>query len=232
MFGFLRCSVLLTVAAAGAGGTLVGYNPAQLATYVWVSQGLIGVINFWTQLDLVERIKSGNIAADLLRPMDIMWMQLATELGRSLFGLVLRFTLPITVGAIFFDLYLPGKPHVYLLFVVAMVLSVLVGFLCRYILCLLCFWFLDIRGFWTAWVLCSGLLGGLQFPLPVWPDWLVTTLWVATPFPLLLQGPLDVLVERESGAVIGLQVVWLVILFGVSRLMQGRALRKLVVQGG
>lgn len=38
VFGFLRCFVLLAV-AAGGGGRAGGYSPAQIATYVWATQG-------------------------------------------------------------------------------------------------------------------------------------------------------------------------------------------------
>jgi ABC-2 type transport system permease protein len=37
VFGFLRCSVLLALAA---GGTVAGYDAGRLATFVWAGQGL------------------------------------------------------------------------------------------------------------------------------------------------------------------------------------------------
>ena len=49
VFGFLRCSVLLTVAGSGTG---LGYSGRQLVTYVWVGQGLIGVVLLWMQPEL------------------------------------------------------------------------------------------------------------------------------------------------------------------------------------
>jgi ABC-2 type transport system permease protein len=66
------------------------------------------------------------------------------------------------------------------------------------------------------------------------PD--VLPLWVATPFPSLFQTPLDVLVERDPAPVqlglVGVQLVWTVGVLAGCRLVQRRAERRLVVQGG
>jgi ABC-2 type transport system permease protein len=88
----------------------------------------------------------------------------------------------------------------------------------------------------VLWTLGSGVLSGLYFPLRLLPEWLTVTLWVATPLPGLLQTPLDVLVERDPPAMqaglVALQAVWAVALLALASLVQRRAERRLVVQGG
>jgi ABC-2 type transport system permease protein len=58
----------------------------------------------------------------------------------------------------------------------------------------------------------------------------------ATPFPSMLQTPIDVLSGWALGAaalaLVGSQVAWLVVLVGLARLVQWRAGLRLVVQGG
>jgi ABC-2 type transport system permease protein len=57
----------------------------------------------------------------------------------------------------------------------------------------------------------------------------------ATPFPSLIQLPLDVLVERgppESSLWVAVQAAWAVIILALCRWVQRRGERKLVVQGG
>ncbi len=87
-----------------------------------------------------------------------------------------------------------------------------------------------------VWVVASGAGSGLYFPITVLPDWLALTLWIGTPFPSLMQAPLDVLVER-GGTGLGLllvagQAAWVLALVGLGRVVQARAVRRLVVQGG
>jgi len=73
IFGFLRCSVLLALAGAG---TVAGYDEPRLATFVWAGQGLIGVVLLWGPNELADRIRTGDVIADLLRPVDLVWQLL------------------------------------------------------------------------------------------------------------------------------------------------------------
>jgi ABC-2 type transport system permease protein len=233
VFGFLRCYVLLSVAGAGVAA---GYDRAQLATFVWTGQGLLAVVNYWGATDLAERVRSGEVVADLLRPVDLQLAYLATDLGRAGFAMLTRFVAPVAVGMLAFDFYLPAHPHTYVLFAVSVLLAVLVCTACRYVVELSAFWLLDIRGAYMVWIFASGAGSGLFFPLPFLPDWLVTVLWLATPFPALMQAPLDVLVERggsgQAAALLGGQLAWTLVMVAIARAVQRRALRRLVIQGG
>ena len=234
VFGFVRCYVLLSVAAVT--GRLGGYDAAQLVTFVWVGQGLLAVVNYWNEQELPERVRSGQVVSDLLRPVDLMAGFLAADTGRAGHAMLTRFVVPVAAGIVFFDFYLPVHVVTYVLFAVSVVLAVLVSSACRYLVALTSFWLLDSRGAQMVWVVASGAGSGLYFPLPVLPDWLVTLLWVGTPFPALLQAPLDVVVERggtgHGVVLVAGQAAWLAVMIGVCRVVQRRALRRLVVQGG
>jgi ABC-2 type transport system permease protein len=234
MFGFLRIYVLLSV--TGATGLAAGYGAEQLATYVWVGQGLIGVVMFWGWSDLSERVRSGDIVTDLLRPIHPVVSYLATDLGRATHAVASRFVPPVLLGAIFFDLYAPTRAATYPVFVLSTLLATVACFGCRYLVNATSYWLLDIRGVLIMWTFTSGILSGLYFPLRFLPDWLATTLWLATPFPSILQTPLDVIVERDALPAqlgyVGLQAAWAVALLLACRAVQARAERRLVIQGG
>ena len=236
VFGFLRCYVLLAVAAATVGGRPGGYDATQLATYVWVGQGLLSVVAIWGWNELADRIRTGDVAADLLRPVPPVTSYLAADLGRALHGMLTRFVPPLLVGLIFFPLYVPGRWWTAPLFLISVLLAVTASFACRFLVNATAYWLHDARGPIVLWTLSSGVLAGLYFPLRLLPDWLAVTLWVATPFPSLLQTPLDVLVERDPPALqaglVALQAVQVVALLAICRLVQRRAERKLVLQGG
>ena len=128
VFGFLRISVLL--ALAGTAG-VAGYDGARLATFVWVGQGLIGVVLMWAPTELADRIRTGEVIADLLRPVDLVWRELAGDLGRAGFAVLTRFAGPVVVGALAYDLYVPDRPATYALFACSMLLATVVCFGCR-----------------------------------------------------------------------------------------------------
>lgn len=233
VFGFLRSAVLLAVAGAAAG---VGYDAARLLTFVWVGQGLIGVVLLWAPTEMADRIRSGDVIADLLRPVDPVWRELAGDLGRAGFAVLTRFVGPVVVGALAFELYAPARLATYAAFACSVLFATVICFGCRYLVNAAAYWLLDARGPQVAWTLMSGVLGGLYFPLWFLPRAAALALIVATPFPSVIQLPLDVLVERgppvEQGAWLAVQAGWVAAIIAVCRWVQRRAERRLVVQGG
>jgi ABC-2 type transport system permease protein len=236
VFGFLRHYVLLATAAGAAAGAAGGYDRHQLATFVWVGQGMLAVVLLWGWTEIADRIRTGEIAADLLRPVHPVPAYLAADLGRAVHAVLTRFLPPVAVGVACFDLYAPRRWQTIPLSVLSITLAVVICFGCRYLINSIAYWLGDVRGPMIAWTLGSGFLVGLYFPVRFLPDWLAVALWVGTPFPGMLQTPLDVLVERDPPALqaglVALQVVWAALAVGAAVAVQRRAERHLAVQGG
>ncbi len=237
IFGFLRCYVLLAVLAGSTSGALSsGYDAPRLALYCWASQGLIGVILLWGWSDLGDRIRSGDVVADLLRPVHPVTAYLATDLGRAAHAALTRFVVPVVIGLAFFTLHLPQRWWTYPLFVVSVLLGVVVSFCCRFLVNAAGYWLLDTRGVALLWTFAATVLAGLAFPLHFLPPAVTAAVWLLTPVPSVLQAPLDVLVEYGSTgytfAVVGGQAVWAAVMLAICRYVQSRADRRLVIQGG
>jgi ABC-2 type transport system permease protein len=236
VFGFLRCYVLLAVAAGAVGGQPGGYDREQLATFVWVGQGLLSVTGIWGWTELADRIRTGDVASDLLRPVPPVTAYLAADLGRAAHGMLTRFVPPVVVGSLVFAPAVPHRWQTVPLFLVSVVLAVVGCFGCRFLVNATAYWLHDARGPLMLWTLGSAVFSGLYFPLRLLPEWATVALWLATPLPGLLQTPIDVLVERDPpGRQIGLVVVqaaWAAVLLLACKHVQRRAERKLVVQGG
>jgi len=238
IFGFLKAFVLLAVVggAAGALGTAAGYSGPQLATFVWVGQGLLGVVGYWGWTDLADRIRTGEVVSDLLRPVHPVASYLATDLGRAGFGVFTRFVPPVLVGALAFDLYRPVHWSTYPLFALSVLIAVLLSFGCRYLVNATAFWLLDARGMILAWAIASTVLTGLVFPIRFLPDPVAIALWLGTPFPSMFQTPLDMLLERDPPlprlGTLAVQLAWAAGVLGLCRVVQRRAEHRLVIQGG
>ncbi|WP_066905509.1 ABC transporter permease [Millisia brevis] len=234
VFGFIKAAITMGAVAA-AGGTLAGYDALDAATYAWLTQALIAPVYVFVWSDFAERIRTGDVAVDLARPVDPQLHFLGMDLGRAAFALVPRGAPPLLVGAVVTGLALPAEVLPYLLGIVSLVLAVVVSFAARWLLNLAAVWMTEIRGPLTLYMVASNILCGLVVPVHWFPDWLAM-LARATPFPSMLQAPVDVITGRVTGldavAVLGVQAGWAVTLLVAGRLVWRRVVNRLVVQGG
>lgn len=234
VFGVIKMSVLLAIVDQ-TGGTVAGYDRHQLSTYVWLSQGLISIVYVFGWNELALRVRTGDIAVDLARPVDLQLAWLATDLGRACYAVLARGVVPTVVGGLLYGLYVPSDVAAVTLFVPSVLLAVVVSFGCRFLVNLLAFWIVEIRGPLTVYVLTMNLLCGLIIPVQLFPGWLQAIAY-ATPFPWLLQGTCDLATGQAQGwaavGTIGAQLGWALVLLGAGRWVLARATSRLVVQGG
>lgn len=234
VFGFVRVG-LMFAALAAAGGTLVGYDQRQASTYVWLGQALLAPIALFGWTEIADRVRSGDIAIDLARPVDLQLSWWARDLGRAAFQLLSRGLAPLLIGAVTIGLAPPGSWTGYPLGALSVLLAISLSFAMRYLVNLIAFWTVDIRGFIALYFVLVGPFCGLMVPVHLFPDWLRAVAY-ATPFPSMLQTPIDILSGRAAGrpalALILVQLGWLLALVALGRLVTRRATARLVVQGG
>jgi ABC-2 type transport system permease protein len=234
-FGFLLAYILLAVYEER--DDIGGYSEADTITYVWLTQGLLSVVaSFgpsWFELSL--RVRSGNIATDLQRPLDLQRLFLAQDSGRAVYMLLYRAVPPFLVGALVFEVVVPESVLRWVAFVLSVSLAVVVSFAIRFLVNLMSFWLLDYRGPTNLAMVVTFLLSGLIIPLAFFPEPLGDIARVL-PFASMLQLPIDIFVGAAAGwkvaAVLGLQTFWAVALLGAGRAVLAGGTRKLVVQGG
>ena len=190
-FGMIKVAVLFATVRA-AGGQLHGYDIESMSTYIWLSQGLLGCVNLDGRTDLALRVKSGQVAVDFLRPIDLQATTIATEVGRSLFSLLPRGIPSVLVGVFLVGMAMPGNPAFYLLGAVSLILATATSAATVYLVAVAGFWLVETRGLRIFYQLISGFLSGLVLPLSLFPGWLGTVA-EATPFPSMMQYPVNVL---------------------------------------
>jgi ABC-2 type transport system permease protein len=217
---------------------LGGYGVAQALTFAWIAQALIaptGLFGGFIIDDLSERVRTGAAAIDLHRPVSLLGLRLAEDVGRAAYHLLARGLPPTIVGAILFDLAWPGRVATWAAALLSVGLAIVVGFGLRYLLGLLAYWIIDLNG--PAWVLVVLQLffSGMMLPLVVFPDWLRQVADVL-PFRCLIQIPIDVFLSDDTGTAVlpllGVQLLWIGLLLGVGAVLTRVAVRKVVIQGG
>ncbi|MFI2432469.1 ABC transporter permease [Streptomyces sp. NPDC018693] len=214
---------------------LGGYDQAQAVTFVWLGQALYATLAIQGggfENELIERIRTGGVAIDLYRPADLQLWWLANDVGRASFQLLGRGVVPFVFGWLVFPTALPDDPLVWLAFLVALALAMIVSFAIRYLVALSAFWLMDGTGALQVLMVTGIFCSGMTLPLNVFPGLLgdvVRTL----PWAAQLQMPADLLMgEADPLPVFAFQTVWAVVLLATGRLVQSAATRRVVVQGG
>lgn len=217
---------------------LGGYDMPQALTYVWLGQALLmtcAMMGGGFEDELMERIRTGDVAVDLYRPIDLQLWWLAGDLGRAAFHLLGRGIVPMLLGSMAFELALPTSPGIWPAFLVSVALGVVVSFAIRYLVALSAFWLMDGAGAAQIAFLAGMFFSGLLLPLNLFPG-LLGEVARALPWSALLQVPADVFLGRRTGwglvRAYGFQAGWALALLLVGRLMQSAATRRVVVQGG
>ena len=114
-------------------------------------------------------------------------------------------------------------------------LSTMISFSWRFLVNLSAFWTPDARGIGRFAFILSWFMSGFLMPLRFFPDWFVRFCNL-TPFPSMVNTVIEVYLGVLAGpalwrALLG-QVLWIAILFALSRLVLRAGVRQLVIQGG
>jgi|SRR5215207_787345 len=232
-FGFLIAYALLAV--FDQRDSVGSYDAQDAVTYTWLAQGMLMTVYVWGWFEVALRVRSGDVATDLQRPLDFQLYWLAQDLGRATYHAIFRGIPPFLLGALVFDVLVPGDPAVWLAFVASVFLAVVVSFAFRFLFNLAAFWLLDYRGAGILAMVASTFFSGQIVPLAFFPDWLETLAW-ALPFAAMVQAPIEVWLGHAEGlelvGLLALQAFWAVVLLGVGRAVLAAGMRKLVIQGG
>ena len=231
-FGFMRGYVLLALyrSRPNAGG----WDATDAITYIWLTQAILMTVAMWGWNELGDRVRTGSIATDLVRPLDIQWGLLAEDYGRAAYQLLARGVVPLATGAVFFDLRIPQDPRIWLAFLASLAIGTGVSFGVRFIANAAAFWIIETRGINIAYSIAVNLLSGFIIPVVLFPGWL-RSLSRFLPFASVIQTPIEVFLGKHGVFPIGtlaVQALWLVALLGLGRLVLRAGTRHLVVQGG
>ena len=181
------------------------------------------------------RVKSGEIAVDLMKPFSIPLMYFADTIGATLFQVFSR-SIPLLIFCYFiFDIHIPVSQEMILKFIPVYMSAFVVFFLMLFLISSFSFFIVDtfplLVFYWGLITLTSGAI----IPLDFLPEGFSKIL-LYTPFPYLFYFPTMILLDRsfmmpyDQLLIHYLILIILVALFANSVFRMG--LRKLSVVGG
>jgi ABC-2 type transport system permease protein len=182
---------------------------------------------------LHDKLHSGSIATDFMKPINVPLYFFADGSGEVLFHAVL------IVPSLLFSLLIVHidvpAPLVLATFALSFLLGYMVGFWVNFILNCIAFWTLEIHAarLIVTWV--SDLFGGEIIPLVIFPAFLQRIAFVL-PFAAMFSTPLliyvGVIPPARYAQALGSQLFWVVVLGLVATVMWRAGAKRVVVQGG
>lgn len=236
-FGIIYVSIY--VAFYESGSDNLPMELSDTISYVWLGQCFFSLIYLWYKdKEIINMIKSGNIAYELCRPQDLYLMWASKILGERLSSVILRF-LPVLIIAVLipspYNLDLSITIPTFLLFIISMILSSILMTVLTLFYHVICIFTLDDRGIVNIFMVISDLLSGLVLPIPFFPDYLKNITNIL-PFRYITDFPFRLYVgnitSKEGFLGIIVQIIWIIILVILGRLLTKKALNKAVIQGG
>ncbi|MBL8063122.1 MAG: ABC-2 family transporter protein [Anaerolineales bacterium] len=206
-------------------------------TYIYVALGSAVFILLKTYVDwqLSFDIREGMIATYLIKPIDLQLYILFTSLGYCLMSLS-AITIPTFLLLIFvFHIEIPLGVGL-LIFPFSLVLAYLLSFCFDYFVGLLCFYTESIWGLSITKDIIVTVLSGALIPLQFFPDVIQNVLmWL--PFQAIYYTPLTMVAQPTLGwetflPMLGVQLFWVIALFGLTRLFYDQAIKVLRISGG
>jgi ABC-2 type transport system permease protein len=240
-FGLVR--VMILEAFYRASDARPSMTFAQAAGYVWLGQAMLTLFPWNTDRDVRDLIRNGTVAYELCRPLDLygLWFSRAIALRTApvLLRMVPMFVVAIAVlplvGLDAWRLEPPPSLAAGAVWLASVFASLLLSCAFTCLMSITLLWTIDDTGVTRIFVTLVTVFGGLIIPLPLFPEWAQPVLR-ALPF----AGTMDLpgrlytghIPVAEAGGVIASQLAWTAALILFGRWLLGRAIRRLVVQGG
>lgn len=216
---------------------------SQTISYVWLGQALLGLLPWNLEAELQEKITSGAVAYELLRPVELYSLWYARSVAYRTATTALRCPLMVgfsllvmpALGLGRWALQPPPSLASALLFLVSLTITVALAASVMMLMNAALLLTLEGRGLNTIMIGVIILFSGMVAPLPLFPDWLQPVLRYQ-PLRGLIDVPLRIysghIVPRAAATEIGMQLAWTCALVALGRRLLLRASRTLQVQGG
>jgi ABC-2 type transport system permease protein len=207
----------------------------QVITYIWLGQAMLLLTLQSVDNDVATMIRTGNVAYELTRPLDLYSLWFARAFSGRAAPLVMRAVPIFVIAGLFLGLQAPHSLAAGALFAVSAFGGLLLAASMVALITISMLWTISGEGVSRLAPALIFFFSGIAIPLPLFPDWM-QWLIAALPFRGLIDTPFRIYLGHLSGtaalAALLHQLLWIAALAIIGRAMLARGLHRLVVQGG
>ena len=234
-FAMVAVQILIWIALyESGGGGQFGVSLEEMVAYVLVQRLVSYFVHSRTIFEAINRdAQNGNISQQLLMPMGFLRYNFALALSNIPTQTALYALPPFAVAALCFGISFSFTPANLVFFIASIALATVITILYSIAIGLSCIWFHNAFFLENLNELVVRLFSGSVVPIWFFPAWL-GGISAFLPFRYMQFEPISILLGRTENpfAVLGLQALWVAILFGILQLVWSRGKRKIFTNGG
>lgn len=205
-----------------------------MITYITISAVIRAFVRSGTTGEINEKIRSGSIAMDLIKPFSFMGLMFCSKIAKAVYQFIFLSVPLLLFSSIFWGIRFAGLIEVFW-GIVSIGGGVIIMFLLEYVLGLLGFWF---QQTWMLERLLNDVIrfmSGAVFPIWVFPV-SMQSISKYLPFQYIYYEPITLMTTGYNGrqimTLLFTQLLWMVGLFALSMLLWKKSIRKITIQGG
>lgn len=227
----IATQLLLWTALFRTSEYIQGYTYEEMITYILVGWLLtFFTINFGFEMIIAGHIHKGDLSNFLLKPFSYIRYIIILSIGRISMALASSLLLQILLIMLFWKHILAPVDFFSFLFIIPMLcLGYFINLFFSILMGLLSFWTLEVDGIFYSFRIAMRFLSGAYFPIHLLTSSLFRTMFFF-PFVYSFYVPIQLYLGKLTftDAVWGIviQIIWLVILYGLIKLMWKYGVKK------
>ncbi|MDR2902625.1 MAG: hypothetical protein LBU87_05945 [Lactobacillales bacterium] len=220
--------------AIGSDTQVPGLTPLTATWYLAIAEALYFCVPFSNVPKIEEDVKNGQYIGFLSKPISYNGLTFFELLG----GYVIRQPVFLTLAFLLAWLITGGIPDNVVLMPLILVfylLSAIINIFFILIIGLCYFFTYDTRNALLIYTKCCLILGGILYPLDIYPEWMVI-MSKATPFYAMIYLPTRMIYRTPNVSevleVLALLLFWIIVMGGSLFFVQRALQKKMTVSGG
>lgn len=217
--------------------SILGYSLSQMIWYFTGVTFIWYLIWNFTDANIAEKIISGNLAVDLLRPVSVMKLELTQAIALRTAGVIFEFIPGLFLySLIFYPKFLTALSLSK--FLLVMIFSFTLFFLINFLVGLSAFVIQSNFSVQSIKFILISLTAGVYIPLEFFPGWF-NRINGFLPFQYLFYWPLQFFLNKDFTRsmesllkVLGMQLFWIIVLYLLCKYLWRQAVRKFGAVGG
>ena len=207
----------------------------EVISYIWIGQAIIALLPWGIDADIRQTISSGQVAYELVRPLDLHASWFARSLAMRGVPTLMRASIIFVIAGLFLHLLPPANSAALLAFGITILGAWMLSAAITNFMSVTLLWTISGEGVTRLMPAFVNFFSGNILPLAFFPDWFQPFLHLL-PFRGLVDVPIQFYLGRypltQLPQEIFLQSTWTIVFYITGHILVSLAKKRIEIQGG